>query len=100
MIPPFDIFKRQDSGSARWLEEVADLEDAKRRVKQLAESAPGEYFIFSLAAGHRLDLKQEKVCSSPESLPDNTSGAIQLQRTRSLDLPSLIVRLFWRVRTF
>ena len=66
MVPPFDIFKKQKGGSARWLEVVADLEAAKLRVKELAESVPGEYFIFSLAAGHRIDLEQDEVYSSPE----------------------------------
>lgn len=44
----------------RWLEVVTDLEVAKVRVKELAESVPGEYFIFSLEAGRRLDLNDLK----------------------------------------
>jgi len=58
MVPPFDIFKRQGGGSVRWLGGVAtDLDAARLRVRELAESIPGEYFIFSLATGHRLDIK-------------------------------------------
>ena len=57
MVPPFDIFKRQGGGSVRWLGVAIDLEAAKLRVRELAESVPGEYFIFSLATGHRLDMK-------------------------------------------
>jgi hypothetical protein len=59
MVPPFDIFKRQPGGSVRWLEVVADLEAAKLRVKELVEYVPGEYFIFSLASGRRLDVKRD-----------------------------------------
>jgi hypothetical protein len=67
MVPPFDIFKRQKGGSVRWIEEAADLEGAKLRVKELAESAPGEYLIFSLAAGRRLDLNRDELCSNPKA---------------------------------
>jgi hypothetical protein len=61
MVPPFDIFKRQPGGGVRWLEVVADLEAAKLRVKELVECVPGEYFIFSLASGRRLDVKRNDV---------------------------------------
>jgi hypothetical protein len=59
MVPRFDIFKRQPGGSAGWLEVVADLEAAKLWVKELVECVPGEYFIFSLASGRRLDVKRD-----------------------------------------
>jgi hypothetical protein len=67
MMPPFDIFKRQPGGSVRWLEVVADLEAAKLRVKEV-ECVPGEYFIFSLASGRRLDVKRDDVWDSSESV--------------------------------
>ena len=54
MLPEFYIFKKQARGSARWLEVVSDLEEAKLRVKELAESVPGNYFIFTLEAGRRI----------------------------------------------
>jgi hypothetical protein len=66
MVPPFDIFKRQGGGSVRWLGVVTDLEAAKLRVRELAESIPGEYFIFSLATGHRLDIKMKTKVQAPE----------------------------------
>jgi hypothetical protein len=64
MMPPFDIFKRQPGGGVRWLEVVADLEAAKHRVKELVECVPGEYFIFSLASGRRLDVERDEVGKS------------------------------------
>jgi hypothetical protein len=64
MVPPFDIFKRQCGGSVRWLELVTDLGAAKARVKELAESSPGEYFIFSLVTGRRLDTKLDDIEAS------------------------------------
>jgi len=66
MVPPFHIFKRQGGGRVRWLGVVTDLEAAKLRVKELAESIPGEYFIFSLATGRRLDIKRNDVGASIE----------------------------------
>jgi hypothetical protein len=68
MVPPFDIFKRQPGGSVRWLEVAADLEAAKLRVKELVECVPGEYFIFSLASGRRLDVKRDEVRDSSASV--------------------------------
>jgi hypothetical protein len=67
MVPPFDIFKRQGGGSVRWLGVVTDLEAAKLRVKELTESAPGEYFIFSLATGRRLNIKLDNGDASSEA---------------------------------
>jgi hypothetical protein len=65
MVPPFDIFKRQGGGSVRWLGVATDLEAAKLRVRELAESIPGEYFIFSLATGHRLNIKMTDANNGP-----------------------------------
>jgi hypothetical protein len=67
MVPPFDIFKRQPGGSVRWLEVAADLDAAKLRVKELVECVPGEYFIFSLASGRRLDVKRDYAGVSTET---------------------------------
>jgi hypothetical protein len=69
MVPPFDIFKREGGGSVRWLGVVTDLEAAKVHVKELAASIPGEYFIFSLATGRRLDIKPDNVEASSRKEP-------------------------------
>jgi hypothetical protein len=66
MLAEFYIFKKQAGAGARWLEVVSDLEAAKLRLKELAKSVPGYYFIFSIEVGHRLDLndlEQDEVCS-------------------------------------
>ena len=67
MMPPFDIFKRQPGGGVRWLEVVGDLEAAKLRVKELVECVPGEYVIFSLASGRRLDVERDEVGESTDA---------------------------------
>jgi hypothetical protein len=46
MMPPFDILKVESEG-VRWMEAVADFERAGARVKVLAVSSPGEYFIVT-----------------------------------------------------
>jgi hypothetical protein len=77
MVPPFDIFKRQGGGSVRWLGVATDLEAAKLWVKELTESAPGEYFIFSLATGHRLTVRLDDVDEGSEAkkaIPDSQEG--------------------------
>jgi hypothetical protein len=51
----------------RWLEVLADFEAAQFRVEELAVSIPGEYFIFSLATGRRLDIKRDDVGASAEA---------------------------------
>jgi hypothetical protein len=77
VVPPFDIFKRQGGGSVRWLGIATDLEAAKLRVKELTESTPGEYFIFSLATGHRLTVRPDDVDESSEvkkAIPESQAG--------------------------
>ena len=66
-MPPFDIFRRQRGGYARWLGVTGDLEAAKLHIKQLAESMPGEYFVFSLATGQRLNIRPHDLNASSET---------------------------------
>ena len=49
----------------RWLGVAGDLEAAKLRVKELLESDPGPYFIFSLATGHRVDIGRDGLIARP-----------------------------------
>jgi hypothetical protein len=46
-VPTFDVFKKDRSGEPVWLETTTDLEAAADRLKQLANTSPGEYFVFS-----------------------------------------------------
>jgi hypothetical protein len=59
VIHPFDIFKAETGGSVLWLESTATLEAAKARVKELAGSAPGGYFIVNQETGNRIYMKPE-----------------------------------------
>ena len=52
MVPSLDIFKI-NGGDVLWREEVATLEDAKTRIRRLALSSPGEYFILDQNTGQR-----------------------------------------------
>lgn len=43
---PYDILKKSDDGSMVWMEAAEDLKEAQIRMEDLAQSSPGEYFIF------------------------------------------------------
>jgi hypothetical protein len=46
-VPIYDIFKKDYVLGPRWVEAVADFEDAKTRALQLAVLTHGEYIVFS-----------------------------------------------------
>jgi hypothetical protein len=48
--PAFDLFRMDPSGNPVWIDMVADLTAAAKYLKQLARTAPGEYFVFSQEA--------------------------------------------------
>ena len=52
MDPSLDIFKI-NGGNVLWREEVATPEAAKTRIRRLALSSPGEYFILDQNTGQR-----------------------------------------------
>ena len=52
MVPSLDIFKIS-GGAVLWRDAVATLESAKARIRRLALSAPGEYFILDQNTGQR-----------------------------------------------
>jgi hypothetical protein len=58
MIPSLDIF-RIESGDLRWCEAVANMEAAKARIKKLALSSRGNYFIFDQKSGQRIHVSVE-----------------------------------------
>ncbi len=45
-ILKFDIFSGTIDENARWLEAVEGLENAKRRMHEIAAKSPGRYFVF------------------------------------------------------
>jgi hypothetical protein len=46
MHAPLDIFTKDKQGNPVWLDCVTDFKAAQFRLKQLASSTPGEYFVF------------------------------------------------------
>ena len=44
--PRLDIFKEDLGGNPVWIGAATDLDNARRRVSQLAPVSPGEYFVF------------------------------------------------------
>jgi len=51
----FDIWCGTFHQVGRCLETVAGLDNARRRMKEIARHAPGPYFIFSAWNGYVLD---------------------------------------------
>jgi hypothetical protein len=51
MSAKFDIFKRLPDGHPVWVKAVESLEEAKRQLTHIAETSPGEYFIFNAREG-------------------------------------------------
>lgn len=44
--PVYDIFKGATTKDAIWLEAVAGLSSARRRMEEVAKGTPGRYFVF------------------------------------------------------
>jgi hypothetical protein len=57
MLPPFNIHRVDSNGDLRWIDAAADLERAKRRVKVLATTSPGEYVISNQQTGEKISIK-------------------------------------------
>jgi hypothetical protein len=58
MTASFDIF-RVESGGVRWLECVANLEEAKARVRQIAAGAVAEFIVVDQRTGSRIFLNSD-----------------------------------------
>ena len=49
--PTYDIFRGAiGSGEEIWIEAVSGLENARRRMQQIAAARPGLYFVFNVHA--------------------------------------------------
>lgn len=47
----FDLFRMDTSGQPIWMGVIlGDINSAANRLKQLARTSPGEYFVFSQAS--------------------------------------------------
>jgi hypothetical protein len=57
MLPPFDIFKLEESQSVLWVESATDLDSAIERIAQLMISMPAEYLILSHRTGNKLRIR-------------------------------------------
>jgi len=62
-VPTFDIFKAEPDGSVLWRESATTIEEARARARELAVTAPGEYFILSHRTGKRLRIEADGTAS-------------------------------------
>jgi hypothetical protein len=51
MDAKFDIFKKLPDGQPIWVRAVEGLEEARRQLMQMAQAAPGDYFIYNTRNG-------------------------------------------------
>jgi hypothetical protein len=51
MEPRFDIFARLPDGHPLWIQSCESLAEARKRLKQVARNALGDYFIYSEETG-------------------------------------------------
>ncbi len=51
MDAKLDIFRTLPSGQSVWISAVDGLEEAKRQVRRLADSNPGDYFVYDAGRG-------------------------------------------------
>jgi hypothetical protein len=47
-LPTYNLFTEDARGNPVWLDALAGLESAHKRLRKLASVDPGDYFIFDL----------------------------------------------------
>jgi hypothetical protein len=57
MPRPLDIYRCDQDGHVVWIGTAENLDLARSSVKVLAQSAPGDYLIFSPATGDKVVVK-------------------------------------------
>jgi hypothetical protein len=53
MMSPFDIFRVQDDGHVMWIEAVASLQDAKKRVHTMILDSDSRFIVLNQVTGTR-----------------------------------------------
>ena len=61
MLPPLDIFRVESDGHLLWKAAAETLEAARRRVKILMASEPGDYVIYGQQTGHETIIRAENL---------------------------------------
>jgi hypothetical protein len=74
MTHPIDIFRMEPTG-VRWLEASRSLEDAKARVKELAEKSPGEFVVLDQKTGSQVVINSDGLVNASDSDPSSLENA-------------------------
>jgi hypothetical protein len=61
MLPPLEIFHVESDGHLLWKAAAETLEAARRCVKILMASEPGDYVIYSQQTGHKTIIRAENL---------------------------------------
>jgi hypothetical protein len=83
MIPPLDIFKRQNDGTLLWKGTAENLEIAKLSVRVLANTSPGHYLVVHQGTGEQIliMLENREQTRSGMTLPDTAIPACPKHET-------------------
>jgi hypothetical protein len=73
-LPVYNLFTEDARGNPVWLDALADLESARKRLLKLASVDPGDYFIF--------DLRSQQVVTSLISVREDPPSAIAMMFRR------------------
>ena len=65
----FDIFQGTSSWDALWIEAVAGLAEAQRRMCDIATDTPGDYFIFCVRTERVIERIRNRPGAHPEDSP-------------------------------
>jgi hypothetical protein len=72
----FDIFSgAAPDKDAMWVEAVSGLANAQRRMKEIAEKSPGQYFVFSQGSSSVVAQTDTRKSASPPS-EEKQEGAV------------------------
>lgn len=71
MDAKLDIFRRLPNGQSIWISAVDGLEEARGEVRRLADSNPGDYFVYD--AGRSCQVYS--ISGSPAQEPNDTKGS-------------------------
>jgi hypothetical protein len=66
-LPMYNLFTEDARGNPVWLDALADLESAHKKLLKLASVDPGDYFIF--------DLRTQQVVASLVSIREDPQSS-------------------------
>jgi hypothetical protein len=70
----FDIFKKLPDGQPIWVKAVEGFKEAKLELARIASEMPGEYFIFDMRNGSKINAQRAQILKLEEELRVDLAG--------------------------